>query len=168
MDPEARKNSIDHGPFEGHYTGELYEPMQQRIRDCKFYFAFDNSNCSDFVTEKFSNALEAGAIPIVNGWRDSYEQKVPGSFIHVSDFENLTNLTQRLAYLLENEDAFMDYHKWRLKFRIERLHLQPQCQLCEKLNQSKSNQQRLPTILDSAKFYESLQNCSEGTLPKVT
>ena len=163
LDPRARENSIDHGEFPGHYSGNICEPIQERIRDCRFYLAFENSNCSDYVTEKFANAIGAGAIPIVNGWRDSYEQKLPGSYIHVSDFENLENLSKHLASLLRNEDSFMEYHKWRLNYTAEKIHLQLLCQLCEKLKLS-SNHRQSPMILDSATILDSLQNCSNSKL----
>ncbi len=50
------------------------------IQDCKFYLAFENSNCTDYITEKFWNALNAYAIPIVNGWPHSYEKLLPGEW----------------------------------------------------------------------------------------
>ena len=167
MDPKARENSIDHGSFPGHYNGDIYAPMQRRIRDCRFYLAFENSICSDYVTEKFANAIRAGAIPIVNGWRDSYEQKLPGSYIHVSDFENLTNLSKHLAFLLQNEESLMEYHKWRLNFILEEVHLQPQCQLCEKLSKFRSNQRQMHSIMDSTTMIDSLQYCSNSIMPKL-
>lgn len=33
----------------------------------KFYLAFENSNCRDYVTEKFFKVLDKGVIPIVRG-----------------------------------------------------------------------------------------------------
>ena len=81
------------------------------IKKCKFYFSFENSNCSDYITEKFPNAIINYAIPIVNGWRKSYQQKLPGSFIHVSDFASIADLTSHLRYLLSNETAYFEYFR---------------------------------------------------------
>ena len=158
LNPDSRKNSVDHGAFPGHYW-ELYEPQQEKMRDCKFYLAFDNAICSDFVTEKFSNALEVGVIPIVNGWKDSYEQRVPGSFIHVSDFSSMQELANYLQKLLQDESALMEYHKWRLKYQIERLKLQPQCEICRKLKDFQRNQ-KLFSIPKRDKLMFSLTNCT--------
>ncbi|KAF9327060.1 hypothetical protein BG006_009598 [Podila minutissima] len=36
----------------------------------KFYLAFENNNCDDYVTEKLLRAYEVGAIPIVDGPSD--------------------------------------------------------------------------------------------------
>ena len=158
LSSESRKNSVNHGVFPGRYY-ELYEPQQEKMRDCKFYLAFDNAICSDFVTEKFSNALEVGAIPIVNGWKDSYEQRVPRSFIHVSDFSSMQELANYLQKLLQDESAQMEYHKWRLKYQIERLKLQPQCELCRKLKDfQRSPKQAI--IPDRHKMVFSLTNCT--------
>ena len=128
----AQLNTVDHGHFPGHYY-EIYEPQQEKIRGCKFYFAFGNSNCSDYMTEKYFNALEAGAIPIVNGWRSSYQDQLPGSFIHVSDFESLQGLADYLKHLLGNEETRLKYHAWRVKYSLERAEYQPISYLCTKL-----------------------------------
>ena len=159
LDVDAKANSIDYGPFPGRYQ-ELYEPQQDKIKACKFYFSFENSICFDYITEKFVNSLEAGAIPIVNGWKDSYEERVPGSFIHISDFTTLTDLAEYLKLLLRSEDDLMNYHKWRLKYRVERLHLQPMCQLCENLGSFKTNP-GIPTIIyDVEPTKSDMQNCT--------
>ena len=82
----------------------------------KFYIAIENSRCKDYITEKFfNNALLAGSVPIVAGApRKDYEKKAPGhSFIHVDDFDNLEGLADWINYLLKNETAYNNYHKWR-------------------------------------------------------
>ena len=159
LDRQSKNDAINHGKFPGHYN-ELYEPQQKRMKECKFYLAFDNAICSDFVTEKFSNSLEAGAIPIVNGWRDSYEQRVPGSFIHVADFRTVSDLANHLQYLLSDENAFMEYHKWRLNYEIERLHLQAVCDVCRKIKDFKKNPK--PSLIpDLSTMHDSLQECQK-------
>ena len=37
------------------------------LKSHKFYLAFENSVCKDYVTEKFFNALETGIVPVVMG-----------------------------------------------------------------------------------------------------
>lgn len=48
-------------------------------KDYKFYLSFENSNCQDYITEKFyDNGLRGGAIPIVMGARrEDYARSAP-------------------------------------------------------------------------------------------
>ena len=43
--------------------------MEMLARDYKFVLAFENSNCVDYITEKFFNALANSVVPIVMGAR---------------------------------------------------------------------------------------------------
>ena len=48
---------------EGHFKGDCH-----LINDYKFYFAWENSACQEYITEKvWWNAYEKGAVPIVMG-----------------------------------------------------------------------------------------------------
>jgi alpha-1,3-fucosyltransferase len=56
-------------------------------RDYKFYLAFENAICPDYVTEKFYNTLLFSTVPIVYGGAD-YEAigAPPNSYIDVRYF----------------------------------------------------------------------------------
>ena len=56
-------------------------------RDYKFYLAFENSICRDYVTEKFFNPLLFSTVPIVYGGAD-YEAigAPPHSYIDVRNY----------------------------------------------------------------------------------
>ena len=43
--------------------------MEMLARDYKFLLALENSNCVDYVTEKFFNVLANSVIPVVMGAR---------------------------------------------------------------------------------------------------
>ncbi|PVD25306.1 hypothetical protein C0Q70_15806 [Pomacea canaliculata] len=65
----------------------------------KFLFALENSNCRDYVTEKFWGALSRRQVPIVLGGASSEDyRKVapPNSFIHIGDFPSLEQLVAHL------------------------------------------------------------------------
>ena len=107
-------NIIDHGPAQiDQLYVSYYDVDQSYIKDCKFYLAFENANCSEYLTEKFANSLETGAIPIVNGWLDTYKELLPGSYIHVSDFADMSQLATYLGSLLADESKMKEYHSWR-------------------------------------------------------
>ena len=111
-----------------------------------FSFALETSMCFNYITEKLASALEAGPIPIVHGWEKSYEQRLSRSFIHVADVESLSDLANHLEYLSHNENKFMQYHKWRLKYQVEKMHLQPICRLCHKLKKFSLNPRKSTVI----------------------
>eukprot|EP01137_Pigoraptor_chileana_P037148 Opistho-2@33787 len=53
----------------GHDMDRTYTTLSKH----KFYLAFENGNCKNYITEKLSNALVAGLIPIVWGPNDRNE-----------------------------------------------------------------------------------------------
>ena len=68
-------------------------------RDYKFYLAFENAICPDYVTEKFFNTLLFSTVPIVYGGAD-YDANgaPPNSYIDVRNFSS-GNLMQRLTVM---------------------------------------------------------------------
>ena len=164
-----RSQIIDHGKI-----GRGQQPFSEIeiINGCKFYFSFENSNCSEYVTEKFSNALMGYAVPIVNGWRHTYEQTLPYSFIHVDHFlpNDISRLASYLDYLLKNETAYFHYFKWRRLYEVSGLNSKfenknaANCQVCEKLRQTYEDRSRgifnVDMITDLGKTFASMQNCT--------
>jgi hypothetical protein len=87
----------------------------------KFYLAFENSHCQDYITEKaFYNSLVHGSIPIVLGPDEANYQQIlpPNSFIHTEHFQNLTQLAEQLHEITNQSDLFSSYHQWRNDYRI--------------------------------------------------
>ncbi|XP_039289514.1 glycoprotein 3-alpha-L-fucosyltransferase A [Nilaparvata lugens] len=82
----------------------------------KFYLAFENSNCREYITEKFfKNSLRHKVIPVVMGApREDYELVAPkDSFIHVEDFDSPKQLAEYLHKVDQDDDLFNSYFKWR-------------------------------------------------------
>lgn len=85
-------------------------------RDYKFYLAFENSNCKDYVTEKFFvNALGQNILPIVMGASvEDYEAVAPhNSFIHVDQFESPAGLAEYLHLLDDDDKLYNQYFQWQ-------------------------------------------------------
>ena len=60
-----------------------------RERNYKFYLAFENSICPDYVTEKFFNTLLFSTVPIVYGGADYVANGAPpNSYIDVRSFSS--------------------------------------------------------------------------------
>lgn len=86
-------------------------------RQYKFQLAFENSNCVDYITEKYWKALDLGIVPVVLGG-SGYGKNIaiPGSYIDVTKFKTVKDLADHLTFLHNNDGAYMKYFEWRKKF----------------------------------------------------
>ncbi|XP_063430440.1 glycoprotein 3-alpha-L-fucosyltransferase A-like isoform X2 [Mytilus trossulus] len=85
-------------------------------KDYKFYLAFENANCRDYITEKFyRNALLNNVLPVVMGAHpDDYKRSAPHhSYIHVEDFQSPKHLAEYLHTLDKNDQLYNQYFKWK-------------------------------------------------------
>lgn len=87
------------------------------LSDCKFYLSFENTNHTDYITEKlWYNAFQCGAIPIALGpSKQNYlNHKIPNdSFIHVEDFANMEDLSKYIKSVSENQTLYQTFFNWR-------------------------------------------------------
>lgn len=122
----------------GHFTRDC-----DATRGYKFYLAFENSNCREYVTEKlWWNAYHKEVVPVVMGAsKQEYARLAPPhSFIHVEDFRDPQDLARYLLYLDGNASAYNEYFAWKRKYVVRNehgyfgspsLHL---CRMCEAVN----------------------------------
>ena len=76
--------------------------------DYRFYLSFENSMCSDYVTEKFFPILPADSILLVRGGAD-YKKLVPqNTYIDTADFDTFLELVEYLKYVGSNEKPYID------------------------------------------------------------
>ena len=106
----------------------------------KFYLAFENSRCPDYITEKFWLSLQQNIVPIVLGPKIADYEKVapPHSFIHVDNFTSPKHLAEYIKYLDKNDEAYYEYHMWRNKYevKVSDYNLKPYCKLCSMLHKT--------------------------------
>ncbi|XP_078036874.1 glycoprotein 3-alpha-L-fucosyltransferase A [Augochlora pura] len=84
--------------------------------DYKFYLAFENSNCKDYITEKFFvNGLGHNVLPIVMGAHPTdYARSAPyRSYIHVDEFESPKELAEYLHRLDRDDELYNSYFRWK-------------------------------------------------------
>ena len=102
----------------------------------RFYLAFENSVCKDYITEKFWKALQSPAhfVPVALGGFsvNEYNQIAPPeSFLHVYNFSSLEHLGRYMQYLIKNDVAYNRYHQWKQRFAISNLDHENMCNLCK-------------------------------------
>lgn len=99
----------------------------------KFYLAFENSLCEEYVTEKFFTTVESARIvPVVLGLA-RYDHYIPtNAYIDIRNFTTPRELAAYMNYLDKNTTAYLEYFQWRqyaLPIKVPRYI----CELCLKL-----------------------------------
>ncbi|ELU00947.1 hypothetical protein CAPTEDRAFT_45019, partial [Capitella teleta] len=74
----------------------------------KFYLAFENSLCKDYVTEKLYMYTRYDVISVVMGAVDYTNIMPPGTFIDVKNYPDPKDLARYIQHLDRNEDAYND------------------------------------------------------------
>ena len=105
----------------------------------KFYLSLENSQCINYVTEKFFNALKFGLIPIANGAlnRKEYEKMAPpNSYLHIDDFASPQDLANYIKQIANNPKLFQSFFWWQEFYQIQTdFVFETNCQLCDKINE---------------------------------
>ncbi|XP_068243431.1 4-galactosyl-N-acetylglucosaminide 3-alpha-L-fucosyltransferase FUT5-like [Palaemon carinicauda] len=122
----------------GHFTRDC-----DALNSYKFYLAFENANCREYITEKaWWNAIQKGAVPVVMGGKVEGYRKLlpPKSFIHIDEFQSPKHLAEYLLSLSKDSTKYMEYHAWRSRYRVVNEHgylgapVFHYCRICEALN----------------------------------
>lgn len=132
------------------FSGEVVD----LVREYQFYLALENSQHTDYITEKLWNPIEAGAIPVVLGpSRENYERFLPPeAFIHVDDFASPRDLAQYLLMLRRRPDLLMSHLSWRGRYRIHRptFWTEHYCMACKVVRQTRG---RTKVVKDLARWF---------------
>ena len=131
-----------------------------QLSQYKFYIAFENSKCPEYVTEKLykiinSDFLDNPPVPIVMGpdkaW---YNQHLPEkSFIHVDDFADPEELGRYLKHLTYHNDKYIEYLNWRKHYKLV-CKSPVRCKLCDMLIRSSFNPKKVRVISDFEAFWK--------------
>ncbi|XP_064602857.1 glycoprotein 3-alpha-L-fucosyltransferase A-like [Liolophura sinensis] len=114
-----------HVDFFGKCAGSVcseHECNDAGMKKYKFYLAFENGNCRNYISEKFWNALLTfEAVPVVMGGsspRDYILVAPPGSYINTADFSSPKELAAYLVKLDKDDQLYMEYHNWRKNYTV--------------------------------------------------
>ena len=111
----------------------------------KFYLAFENSICQDYVTEKLFRTLShGGLIPVVMGGANYSRLVPPHSVINIQDFPSPRALADYLHVLDNNDTLYNEYFRW--KGHYELVDLDIHCPLCSYLHANRGQTKVYPDI----------------------
>lgn len=82
----------------------------------RFNLAFENSSCTDYVTEKLYDPLRAGCVPVYLG-APNVSSFVPGErcFIDARDYESPQALAGHLRRLADDDEAYAAHFAWKAR-----------------------------------------------------
>jgi alpha-1,3-fucosyltransferase len=119
----------------GKCTQECPSNCDEMIRSTyKFYLAFENSWCPDYITEKFSRSLLYEAIPIVLGGADYSFFAPPNSYINARDFSSPKELAEYIILLNRTDELYASYFSWKNEYYMSVPDMYGWCELCIKAN----------------------------------
>ena len=98
----------------------------------KFYLSFENSLCSEYITEKVYRILELNVVPIVLGYSNYSDILPPRSFIDVRDYDTPKALAEYLLFLDNNDAMYNEYFRWKGEYTCTKYaYRRAGCVLCE-------------------------------------
>lgn len=98
----------------------------------KFYLSFENSLCTEYITEKTWKILEINVVPIVLGGANYTQALPPHSYIDVRNFASAEHLAKYLKTM--EDDTYNSYFTWKKKYQTFQKYPPLECKLCEYMN----------------------------------
>ena len=122
----------------------------------KFYLSFENSLCTEYITEKLYRVLNLNVVPIVLGYSKYSEFLPPHSFIDVRDFDSPKTLAAYLEMLSKNDAEYNRYFAWKQTHTCTPLPaLNTACKLCRYVQRRRQRRQ----VADVLQFWSRNTNC---------
>ena len=124
-----------------------------------FYLSLENSLCPDYVTEKLYRALAHHAIPVVYGGAN-YSRFLPaGSYVNAVDFASPQELAKRLDKILNENELYESFFRWKKEYRVDMTPFDGWCRLCRLLNSKKNTPKSYQDIAAWWSGYKTNQSC---------
>ncbi len=154
----------------------------------KFYLAFENSLCNEYVTEKYwkiytpSRLFQLNIVPVVKGARGHQYKKIAlkNSYIDAQVFNTPKSLADYLIYLNKNDTAYFEYFDSKLRlFETLQTHVNsdnetyeeprddftPFCHMCQKLHDQNYLNSDKNSIVKISKWFNPSTECWDRDEP---
>ena len=100
-------------------TENMFGCLDMIETDYKFFLAFENSICQEYVTEKFFVLMARNIVPVVLGGANYSAIAPPHSYINALDYSP-KQLAQYLLELDRNDTLYKEYFWWKPFYRYIR------------------------------------------------
>lgn len=119
--------------------GRPYHECAKIIKQYKFYLAFENSYCRDYITEKYwQSQTDRQQIPVIAASKSNLELLPPHSYLNVFDFPSLKELAEKMTEIGNNATLYNSYFQWKKHYKTGGRN--GFCVLCEYLHQNRTAQ----------------------------
>ena len=121
----------------------------------KFYLAFENSLCGEYMTEKLWRSFDLGLVPVVYGALEAYKSVLPpNSYIDVADFATPKLLADYLLMLDTNTSLFRSYFLWKYKYNCGHIpRFRKGMKVCDFIHRRKDDKNHQANIKEIWKAY---------------
>ncbi|XP_052772090.1 alpha-(1,3)-fucosyltransferase C-like [Mya arenaria] len=126
------------------------DDVQRLIGKYKYYLAFENSFCSDYITEKFLMNYNHDWILVARGGAD-YRKVIPTqTYVNSAEFESPAKLAEYLNNLASDKDRYVKLLKEKDKYEAQYGAGWPYflCELCHRLNHLSEYRHSYPDIAE--------------------
>ncbi|KAF8787092.1 alpha-(1,3)-fucosyltransferase C-like [Argiope bruennichi] len=113
--------------------GDTEKCLQEYADKYKFFLAFENTICKDYITEKLFRNLNYDIIPVVFGGADYDKFVPPNSYIDALSFQSPKHLALFLSGVGNDFELYSNYFKWRENYSIGIIN-RKECDLCTNLH----------------------------------
>jgi Glycosyltransferase family 10 (fucosyltransferase) C-term len=120
----------------------------------RFYLAFENTLCIDYLTEKLFNTINHNVVPVIFSGAELSRFLPPKSYIDANDFATVEELASFLQSLAEHPEEYIKYFWWRKHYQIMRWDHMELCALCQKLNEPNPSSKRQVYVSIKDWFYK--------------
>jgi hypothetical protein len=104
-----RRRPVDSGGSVFNNVGGRVPDKSRFIASHRFNIAFENTETDGYITEKLTDPLLAGTIPIYWGAPDVLRDFNPGCFVHARDFHDLDALADFVLALDADHERQLNY-----------------------------------------------------------
>ena len=133
-----------------------YEMIEQ---DYKFYLAFENSICNEYVTEKFFQYMARNIVPVVLGGANYSAMAPEHSYINALDYTP-KELAEYLLLLDRNDHLYKEYFWWKNHYQVintKKFSEKVFCELCAELH---ADPMESKSATGLHKWYYTNSNCT--------